>query len=503
MLLKSRFYLPPLNAAHVARTSLIQQLETLPGGKIALICAPAGYGKSTLASQWLHQHHQTFCWLSLGEEHNRPAIFWRYALTAIQQALPNVGSEAEKLVVNSASAVAVVISLLNDLDELTVMNHSEDAVSIVLDDFHHLNHPELLKAINLFFDHLPANVRVVLTSRIEPDIYLAKRRANHQLLELNQAQITFNKKEAESLIRLQLEAPIDSQEVSEIYQYTEGWPTGLQLLLLQKKRMGTVEATKWLVKSDSFLDRTISDYLFDEVFVSLTKETQHFLMVTARANRFTAGLCNHVFKRRDSYQVIDQLEKLSLFVIPLDNHRTWYRYHDLFRSFLQETGSREMGDELASYVESSIEWLENNGCLIDAIEMSLGHDVWDKSMELIPQIIKEGEPEQKARVADWLLQLPVSMRDSLNDSLDSVDIPTSDDFTGYVLPDAFQTIADPLTNREQQVLELIAQGKSNQQIADQLFISVNTLKVHVRNLYGKIGVENRREAMLKVTQPSL
>lgn len=488
MLLKTRFYLPPLRANNVVRTRLLARLDESSGGSLILVSAPAGYGKTTLVSQWLHSRPQQFAWLSLGREHDVLDVFWRYAIQSLQQIQPQLGREAESIWLESPrrNYASVVISLLNDLDALGERNQSDDPISLVLDDFHLIKNPQILSLFSTFLDHLPSSIRVVMTSRDLPDVNLSRRRANGQLLHLSVEDLRFNDTEAVTFFQEFMALQSGAQTAAALGQKTEGWVAGMQLVALSLKQK-TTQAEALL--HTQALDRHISDYLLDEVFGVQSPELQQFLMLSALTPRFCAGLCNAICQRSDGLQVITQLESSDLFLVALDNHRTWYRYHDLFRRFLLQRISQWPDAQRLACSERALEWLEGNGYYDDAVELCLQQALWPQAVRLLNSDWVQAEVAYQQKRLHWLEQIPepVLKRDAeLSVSAEPVAEET--------LP----TGIEPLTRREQAVLQLIGEGLSNKAIAEQLHISLNTLKVHIRNLYGKIGVENRTQALLKI-----
>lgn len=488
MLLRTRFYLPPLRANAVVRDRLLRQLETSAGGTLLLASAPAGYGKTTLISQWLHHKPQQFAWLSLGPEHDVIEVFWQYAIQSLQQIQPSLGQEAQAVWLNSPrrNYSSVVISLLNDLDALGEHNQSDDPITLVLDDFHYIKHPQLLSLINTFLDHLPSSIRVVMTSRDQPDLNLSRRRASGQLLQITAEELRFDATESLTFFHDTMSLHPADDVVVRFSQKTEGWVAGLQLVALSLKNQAL--DAEHLLRTQT-LDRHVSDYLLDEVFQKQPEPLKHFLVQSALAPRFCAGLCNTMGQRQDSLQLITELEGSDLFLVALDNHRTWYRYHDLFRQFLLQIAQQWHQDEREQVCQRAVAWLCENGYYADALELCLQQEDWHQARVLLNDEWLQMEEDASQKKDYWLSRLPQGVRDS-------IDSGRSDHLLESEGRDAVEV--EPLTRREQAVLDLISNGLTNKEIAEALFISPNTLKVHIRNLYGKMGVENRTQVLLKV-----
>ncbi|MCA6061001.1 hypothetical protein HUF18_14580 [Thalassolituus sp. ST750PaO-4] len=498
MLLKTRFYIPPLRKNIVQREPLLQILNSSEGGQLVVISAPAGYGKTTLISQWLHHSPHTFSWLALDDTQAAPGIFWRYFITALNQASPGCGEHPLQLLRDNQNEHALenaLIALLNELDAISPSS-PRDAITLVLDDFHLIATPELSGQFNSFLNHLPPSLRIVITSRSAPDLALARRRASNQLVEIDQHQLRFSAEDSNRFLQQTMSLPISGRQSQLYFQETEGWIAGLQLigLSLQKTASMPLPAVEnHQAESDHnrhkqpglSLQRDIADYLLDEVYSQQSPDIQHFLLLSAAVPRFTAGLCNALTGRNDSLAVISHLDRHNLFLLPLDNHGVWFRYHDLFRRFLLQhfnnlsTEVRQQGRNTAA------QWFEQNGYLQEALEQRLQLRDWDKAETLLLQLLASDD-EINTLLPTWLASFPPEH--SVHQHVPQIQEQPHTSL-------AFDAL---LTSREQQVLALVSQGHPNKEIARQLHISLNTLKVHIRNLYGKIGVENRTEALHKL-----
>lgn len=504
MLLKTRFYLPPLRQRSVFRKTLVDRLSQSTGGQIVLIAAPAGYGKSTLVSQWLHHTPHTFSWLTLDKSHNSPLQFWRYILNALQGIQPTVGVDAKAIIENNDthSLSNVVISLLNDLDQLSNHSDSTQAVSLVLDDFHLLENPQLLSLITLFLDHLPAGIRLIVTSREEPPLSLARRRANNQLIEFTIKDLAFSIDESRDFFTHAMSLTLEPDTITTLFRGTEGWIAGLQLaaLSLQGSHNTLDKLKAEALIEHSRLDRHIEDYLFEEVFSQQTDDIQLFLMLTSVPARFCAGLTNALTSNSNSQNLLLKLEQANLFLVPLDNHRTWYRYHDLFRQFLLQRFKQLPLDTQSECHNHAAEWYEQFGYMEDAIEQRIINKDWERASALINELLSNTENlPDTSQLARFIDRLPEPLASSISKHLESAN-QNSISEKNTEIDNVLVQGATSLTQRESEVLSLVTQGLSNKLIADKLHISLNTLKVHIRNLYGKIGVESRTQALVKVSK---
>ena len=498
MLLRTRFYLPPLREKGIVRQALLDRLQASQSGSVILVTAPAGYGKTTLVSQWLHLYPHTFSWLLLGESHNGSQAFWRYLVTALHQVLPTVGEDALSMLdAASPDYQTVMTSLLNDLDGQMDQNVRHVPISLVLDDFHCVKEPQLLDQFCFFLDNLPVGIRLVITSRDTPDIGVAGRLVRGQLIVFGVKDLRFNRHDVARFFQETMSIQASEAIIDGVANRTEGWVAGLQLVAISL-RQSSLQAQTFLTESK--LDRHISDYLLEEVFLSQSEDLKRFLLITALTRRFCAGLCNAMLKQRSAAVWMEQLEKKDLFLVSLDNHRTWYRYHELFRQFLLQRWQAHP-EEKDVIFELALCWYRDNGEYQDAVEMCIQHERWESAFDLLLEwhcVLPEPEGtagcDQTERLIEWLKLFPNTLRAGF---LQRIAKP----FCSTALESASDQDAsdkNALTAREQAVLELLSQGLPNKHIADQLHISLNTLKVHIRNLYQKLGVSNRRQALLKV-----
>ncbi|NIB39068.1 AAA family ATPase [Pseudomaricurvus alkylphenolicus] len=496
------------------RPHLVQRLQQSAGGQLVLVCAPAGYGKTTLISQWLHSHPQSFCWLTLDQSLSSPPLFWSHLITALREIEPSVGEEALALLEEGEPDLqSVVVSLLNDLDQLSVGSSAGQALTVVLDDAHELQDEELLQQLGLFLDHLPAALRVVMTSRSEPPLSLARRRVNNQLLELGVSELEFGEDEIQTFFRETMSLGLDGDAISRLTYKSEGWPAGLQLLALSLQRHpdqnvsdeqpGTSgKEAKAGGRGSRPLNRDVADYLLQEVFAIQSPELQRFLTLTALPRRFCVALANALAEADDSQAQLQTVDRLNLFLVPLDNHGTWFRYHDLFRQFLLQHFSQLPPAEQRKIRFRAGQWLEQAGYLEEAMEQAVALDDWPWIVELLQQL-PLGEKDM-VRLQRWINSLSPERQQQLPEPLQKliegkpVSVDESDAGDDLRPTELQEPQVEPLTQREQQVMHWLGEGLSNKQIADRLNISINTLKVHIRNLYGKMGVENRTQALLKV-----
>lgn len=495
MLLRTRFYIPPLKPEHLVRTELIERLQNTSGSELVLVSAPAGYGKTTLVSQWLHTHSQSFAWLIVDAQQSVAEVFWQHVIGALQTLNPDIGVHALTILAQHGIE-ATVVSLLNDLDRLDIAQESNHAYTLVMDDFHKAESNEILTSFNLFLDHLPPSLRIVMTVRQDPKLALARRRANGQLVEFQQQDLAFSAEECQAFLQDKWHSDISHAAAQQLTLATEGWITGIQLSAMTDQATGLPLDLVTESAADKHLNRDMADYLFEEVFSLQAEHLQEFLICTACVDKFCPALTNHLIGIDNSFHLIKQLETANLFIIALDNHQAWYRYHDLFLQFLrlhfQTLGPKKQQD---LHVKAAA-WFEQAGDYEAAFQHALQLEDWQQCALLINTIATDKIDQGLILSLPPLIdQLPTSIAEPIRKKLGLKIHNEKDPINHPKLTD----LAEPLTKREAQVMALVQQGLSNKDIAEKLFISLNTLKVHIRNLYGKMGVENRTQALLKLS----
>jgi len=491
MLLRTRFYIPPLKSEHLMRSELITRLQKTHGGELVLISAPAGYGKTTLVSQWLHTHSHSFAWLIVDAQQSVAKAFWQHVIGALQTLITDIGQQA-LLLLAKEGIEAVVISLLNDLDRLDIAQESNHAYTLVMDDFHKAESTEILPSFNMFLDHLPPSLRIIMTVRQDPKLALARRRANGQLIEIQQHDLAFSIDECQRFLQDRLNTPISQAAAEQLTLATEGWITGIQLSAMSAHTLGSSSEFDPTIKN---LNRNMADYLFEEVFSLQPTRLQDFLIFTAGIEKFCPALANDLNQIDDSYHVIKELEAANLFIVALDNHRTWYRYHDLFRQFLLLHFQALSPLRQKELHRRSADWFEQAGYYELAFQHAVVLNDWDLCESLFPLIAQE---KTDLGLQHSLTSILIGLPDKLCQVFKQKYIESAPLSTTVSILN--ENLIEPLTKRETQVMTLVKKGLSNKEIAQTLFISLNTLKVHIRNLYGKMGVDNRTQALLKMNQ---
>ncbi len=366
-ILATKFYIPPPPPKIVARPRLIDRLnEGLAlRRKLTLISAPAGFGKSTLVSEWLARCGRSHTWLSLDDYDNDPVRFLIYLTSALQKISSESGAEILDML-QSPQPPPLESILTTLLNEFTAIPH--DFV-LVLDDYHMIDAKSIDEALAFLIERLPPQMHLVITTREDPALPIPRLRARGQVTELRAADLRFSPAEAAGFFDQMIGLSLSAEDITVLETRTEGWVAGLQLAALALRAMpGHKDATNF-IKSFTGTHHFVMDYLIEEVLQQQSEWVQTFLLRTAILDRLCSPLCDAVLynSARSGQETLEYIERANLFIIPLDNERHWYRYHRLFADLLrQRLGQSQAPEEIAYYHICASEWFEKNGDLTEA-----------------------------------------------------------------------------------------------------------------------------------------
>jgi LuxR family maltose regulon positive regulatory protein len=399
-LLVTKLHPPPRREHTVARDRLVEGLRTSPGIKLTVVAAPAGSGKTTLLGAWreLEQETQPVAWLTLDEADNDPVVLWSYVLATLRRAVPRLDVRSAPEVVGASRVVDVVLPEL--VNALTAAGET----ALVLDDFHRLSNGPARDGIAWFIEHAPSTFRLVLGTRSEPALPLAKLRAHAALLELRSADLAFTRNEAEDLLNERLGLGLDSESVEGLVERTEGWPAGLYLAALS---LLAVDDRDEFVSRFGGESRHVVDFLLDEVLEAHDPATQDLMLRASILGRFCGPLCDAVLDQEGSDKLLDRLARTNLFLIPLDDRGTWFRFHHLFSQLLRvELEHREPGLTVQLH-QRAFAWHRDNGSYDDAIEHALAAGSLEDAENLIAACwVDYTSASRHGTVLGWLDRLP-------------------------------------------------------------------------------------------------
>jgi LuxR family transcriptional regulator, maltose regulon positive regulatory protein len=359
VLLATKLHIPRPRPGLVARPRLLDRLGEGVSRQLVLVCTPAGFGKTTLLADWAHTGQRPVAWLSLDAGDNDPARFWRHVAAALDTVRPGVAERVAALSGGlSASFQVVVTTLVNELADVA------EPVVLVLDDYHLVQAPPVHQSLELLLEHPPAGLRLVLASRADPPLPLARLRASGQLTELREADLRFTREEAAALLGAAVGVELPDAAVAALEARTEGWVAGLQLAALSLEGHLDVDA---FVRTFSGSHRYVLDYLTEEVLDRQPRELRGFLLETSILDRICGPLADATTGRSNSQALLEQVERANLFLIPLDEVRGWWRYHQLFADLLRAWLEREEPERVLELHRAAAAWSEEHGLADDAI----------------------------------------------------------------------------------------------------------------------------------------
>jgi len=376
--------------------------------RLVLVSAPAGFGKTTLIAQWLALSGPSprVAWLSLDAGDSELRRFVTHLVAAIQVSSPHVGAEALALVESDRTvpAEAVLVSLVNDLDELA------GPTVLALDDYHVIDAPDIHESVTFLLGHLPPQVTIAITTRADPPLPLARLRGRGELLELRAADLRFTAGEADAFLNDIMGLDLDPAHVAALEHRTEGWAAGLQLAALSARgHTGAGDAAGVAGFVDAFTGshRFVLDYLVEEVLTSQPEDVRGFLLDTSVLLQLTGPLCDALTGRDDGRQRLEILERGNLFVVPLDDQRQWYRYHHLFADALRARLLDRYPDRVPGLHQAASRWHAEHGLLADAVVHAVAGDDFDRAAGLVELALPDLRKHRQDRtLREWLRALP-------------------------------------------------------------------------------------------------
>ena len=409
-LLSTKFYIPPTRSKIVTRPRLIERLNAGLDHKLTLISAPAGFGKTTLVSEWVEELRTDaadgngtvarIAWLSLDAGDNDLTRFLIYTIAALQSAEAGLaqGTLQSLQSPQPPPAEAVLTRLINAVAPVP------DPVILVFDDYQAIETPSVHHALTFLLEHLPPRLHLVLVSRVDPQLPLSRLRARDQLTELRATDLRFTATEAAAFLNQVMGLNLSSEDIAELETRTEGWIAGLQLAALSMRRHGDRAG---FIKSFTGGHRLVLDFLMEEVLGQQSESIQNFLLQTSILDRMTGSLCDALTGQENGHQILEMLDRANLFIVPLDNERHWYRYHHLFADLLRQRLYHTQPQKTATLHSLACSWYEQQGLIDEAIEHALQSKNYERATQMINNHIEERWREGKlGRLMHWLEILP-------------------------------------------------------------------------------------------------
>ena len=378
VLIETKLHPPAARKEWVERPELIKYLADA-AVKLVLVAAPPGFGKTTLVAQWRSSsiNHKPFAWVSLDRADNDPARLWQHLVSSLHRACPAFDSEQILPMLRgqvpdlSETMLPVLVNELASLPEQVVL---------VLDDYHLIKKRACHEQVALLLGHLPPSAQVVLITRADPPLPLARMRAVGEMVEIRARELRFDLRQAAELIHGVVAVELTDRDVADLVERTEGWAAGLYLAALSLRGRPSPDA---FVRQFTGDNRFIVDYLVEDVLSQQPHETREFLTRTSILGRFCAPLCDAVTGSTDAVAIIDALERANLFVVPLDESRQWFRYHHLFAQVLRGQLARTEPDLVPVLHARASAWYRASGATDEAVTHALAAGDVDGATELI------------------------------------------------------------------------------------------------------------------------
>lgn len=402
-LLETKTHIPPRRPVEVLRPRLARMMNAglSDHRKLSLVSAPAGYGKSTLAAEWLHQAGKPYqaAWLSLEAGDNDPARFMSYWLFALQRVFGDKEPTARSIL--DAPALPPMNDIMDEvINDLTALGKP---VLMVLDDFHVIHNPIIHQGVEYFIEHQPASFHLVICTRQDPFLPLARLRARGQMTEIRARELRFTPQEARHFFSESMQLDLTEETALAVEQRTEGWAVGLQLAGLALKNVADPQR---FVDTFRGSHRYVLDYLAEEVIQQQPDAIRAFLTQTSVLTRFNAELCAALSGNEDARQVLTYLDHANLFLVALDDNQHWYRYHHLFSDYLRTLLSKEQHSDL---LQKASLWCETHGLDGEAVEYALESKNIGFAAGLLERVIQKPSTWSRGNVAQlvsWLDMLP-------------------------------------------------------------------------------------------------
>ncbi len=416
LLLSTKLTPPRLPRSLVERPRLLAALDGALSTPLTLLSASAGWGKTTLLAAWARRQTARVAWLSLDPEDDDPIRFWHYVLTACERVEGKPGHGALQQISTNQSFLTplllrqILTSFLNAVAEQT------SRFLLVLDDYHVITSSQIHESLAYLVEHLPPMLHLVVLTRSEPALPLARWRARGALLEIGAADLRFSPEEVTSFLHQMVPVPLPTEKLESLAAHLEGWPTGFRLLALALQGRSEPQEIEHVLGGFSGSHRYLLDYFALEVLVSLPEARQNFLLQTSLLGRVSASLCDAVTGGGDSEQTLREMERSGLFLQALGGEPPWYRYHALFAEALQAQARQRLSEEeLRLCLSRASAWYEQEGMFAEGIEAALAAGEWERAAALMERVLTERHhPAMQERVTllRWVEQLPEHVLDA-------------------------------------------------------------------------------------------
>jgi LuxR family maltose regulon positive regulatory protein len=410
--LATKLFAPARRAQLVARPRLAERLDTTldAGHRLTLVSAPAGFGKTTLLSDWLTHLEQSrtdirLAWLSLDDGDNDLARLLTHLVAALQSVGLAVDSSALASL-HTTSTAAALTAIVNDVTSAGEQSPDKRWI-LVLDDYHAIVATDVHDAVTFLLDHLPDHLHLLMATRSDPPLPLARLRSRGQLTELRAADLRFTPAEAQEFLNRVMGLELTGSDVQALDERTEGWIAGLQLAALSLRGIPERGGIEGFIEAFTGSNRFVIDYLADEVLARQPVRVRDFLLRTAVLDRLTGSLCDAVTGRADGTRTLEDLDRGNLFLVPLDDHRSWYRYHHLFADVLRARLLAELPDLVPSLHRRAGDWYAAHDLVADAVRHALAAEDFGRAAYLMEDALPDlRRGRQDSLLLAWMRSLP-------------------------------------------------------------------------------------------------
>ncbi|WP_052310073.1 LuxR C-terminal-related transcriptional regulator [Paenibacillus senegalensis] len=401
MILATKLHIPRSRTALITRCRLANRLEEGLDHALTLVTAPAGYGKTTLLSEWTKTVELPVAWLSLDQGDNDSNRFWTHAIAALKQACPDFDDQPVlRFSSGDASGLSFIAALINGLNRLTA------PVVLIWDDFHLIEERMIVEGVSYFLEHLPSHIHLYIASRSMPELPLAKMRTWGRLNQLETEDLRFAAEEAVQFFASYQELQLSAQETAAVMERTEGWAAGMRLaaLLLSKSAQRGSN-----IQRISGQQRDYADYFMEEILSQQPNPLQQFLLQTSILERMNSELCAAVTGMANSSLLLQELEQANLFLLPLDEQREWYRYHHLFGQFLRAQIRMRSPEQVHALHAAAGRWLEENGFAYEAMDHYLTGSLYEDALRLLKKLAPQMMRAHWSTLRSWFAAIPDSL----------------------------------------------------------------------------------------------
>ena len=402
-LLHTKFFLPKVREHLIHRPRLTRLLEDSIQTRVVLISAPAGYGKTSLLADWNQEYQHPVAWLTIDENDNDPTRFMEYLLHSFYDCsypqLQKILDDKKELFQGNFRQDINIL--------LNCMLSSPENIILTLDDYHLIHNAVIHENMNFMIENLPENVHIILVTRADPPFNLPKWRVNGYLLEIRRGDLCFTQQEATDFFAASIGHFFSRRNIRTLTNKTEGWIAGMQLAASAIRSLDDDASIYQFIESFKGTNRYILDYLVEEALKMQSDDVREFLLYSSILDRFCAPLCDLILERENSQEMLELLDRHNLFIIPLDDQRTWYRYHNLFAELLQSQIQKSDKEKIRTMHSRASVWFEENGNLSDAIEHSFRAEDFQRAAQLVN---KQGEYAlshgQFLTFMNWVRRIP-------------------------------------------------------------------------------------------------